>query len=1197
MSLLRRAAQWLAAAIRALLDALFGPPAPPPPGVSLVNVWPVEAWPGSLLTLEGSGFAPDLDGNAVVIGGVPALVVRAAPVQLEVLVGEGATSGPIAVTVGGLTATALHPFALAPWPDVRDGGRDGAPIFFHGPQHGTPAIGKKDQRVLVILAFPTDHVPASQAATRNAEAASFEQARRFWAEASYGRTTFQFEFSAWVALPNPRIFYVWEQGDIDKTREDLLRVTKRHAVLAGTRVFAAQQGLNFSIVDVSNPDNPFEEKVLGPIVVPMHVAVGANYAYVAAGDKGLYVVYVGPPTASVVRQIASTGWLHGVDIAGTTLVAAATRAGLEVYDLSVSDNPVRKSVFNLGGRWATAVRLVGTKAYVGATNNAFHSFDPTLRVIDVSNLAAPFEISGVTVGTTGAWVMGLDVVGTTCVVATDGDGLHVFDVSGAVPVIKGIERSVLRLHSVTLVGTTAYGTGADQGLVIWDVADPANPKLVSTHVGAPGPGYDCYGVAAGGGNAYLSLGGKYLQVVGLGDLAHPTDRGGINLTGTFIFGSNPNLGGLRESLRNAIVYQDLIKHDALHLHALQGLKAITPALDFESFEGFVVVLNGPFGRAQSSNPANITQTSFEGQTIKFQSAKGRLWLATDSSWGRKAHELGHWFLMPDIYTEKYDNGTMLAGDAEHWDLAGEVDDGALFSGAQADHMQLFDGANVARRSWDPGGGSTSESFEIIAHDAAEDGGPRIHLLELNVADGLSYYVEVRQKPGPVIFDANIPAGNPQQGAVLVTRARKAETFINNANERSTMLFGVLDGGQSAVDPPRLLRIECAERLQDRPLVYRVVIHWNEEPPPNPDGTFDLSITPWSTETWESVDVWIDSLRNNAANGTVVYEFHEDGKPDVAKLSGDRPWVKHVNKVHARVHNTGGKSAAQDAKDVWVSLSVTSPPGIGDNGVAPDGTRPRWTTIKTMKLPSVAANSVQDVQFDWTPDVAEHTCLVVAIMPQFGEIEPHNNRAQENVANFDSAGGSSHEPVILDAEVRSPFSVVRKVDLVVRGLPDGWHAVVDHAWTWVEPKGAKPVRVVAWTDLHSPRAHERQQIPDVAFPRVEGWTNFDHIYVPIGGILMPVKANARVEIILEARPGPGGLIVETVLHPGIRDVPIAVEVTNSHGDSQILHGITDTAGRCLVQGPFAVGTYRVQAFSASTRAAAEASSARVTAIVP
>ena len=97
--------------------------------------------------------------------------------------------------------------------------------------------------------------------------------------------------------------------------------------------------------------------------------------------------------------------------------------------------------------------------------------------------------------------------------------------------------------------------------------------------------------------------------------------------------------------------------------------------------------------------------------------------------------------------------------------------------------------------------------------------------------------------------------------------------------------------------------------------------------------------------------------------------------------------------------------------------------------------------------------------------------------------------------------------------------------------------------------------------------------------------------------MPVKANARVEIILEARPGPGGLIVETVLHPGIRDVPIAVEVTNSHGDSQILHGITDTAGRCLVQGPFAVGTYRVQAFSASTRAAAEASSARVTAIVP
>jgi hypothetical protein len=250
----------------------------------------------------------------------------------------------------------------------------------------------------------------------------------------------------------------------------------------------------------------------------------------------------------------------------------------------------------------------------------------------------------------------------------------------------------------------------------------------------------------------------------------------------------------------------------------------------------------------------------------------------------------------------------------------------------------------------------------------------------------------------------------------------------------------------------------------------------------------------------------------------------------------------------------------------------------------------------MKLPNVAANSVQEVKFNWTPDVAAHTCLTVAIMPQFGEIEPHNNKAQENIANFDSPGGSSHEPVILDAEVRSPFSVVRKVDLRVRGLPEGWHAVVDHAWTWVEPKGAKPVRVIAWTDLHSPRAKEHQKIPDVAFPRVEGWTDFDHVYVPIGGILMPVKANARVEIILEARPAPGGLAVESVLHPAIRDVPMAVEVTNSRGESVLLHGVTDVSGRCLVQGPFQSGTYRVQAFSASTRTAAEATSARVTGIV-
>jgi hypothetical protein len=52
----------------------------------------------------------------------------------------------------------------------------------------------------------------------------------------------------------------------------------------------------------------------------------------------------------------------------------------------------------------------------------------------------------------------------------------------------------------------------------------------------------------------------------------------------------------------------------------------------------------------------------------------------------------------------------------------------------------------------------------------------------------------------------------------------------------------------------------------------------------------------------------------------------------------------------------------------------------------------------------------------------------------GEINTDNNFAQENVASFDSDSASSHRPVILEAEVRSPFSVLRKVDLARTQAP-------------------------------------------------------------------------------------------------------------------------------------------------------------------
>ena len=99
-------------------------------------------------------------------------------------------------------------------------------------------------------------------------------------------------------------------------------------------------------------------------------------------------------------------------------------------------------------------------------------------------------------------------------------------------------------------------------------------------------------------------------------------------------------------------------------------------------------------------------------------------------------------------------------------------------------------------------------------------------------------------------------------------------------------------------------------------------------------------------------------------------------------------------------------------------------------------------------------------------------MEVAVFPQNGERNQEDNFAQENVFHFDTPGSSSHEPVILNAMVRSPFSVWRFVDLRVKGLPEGWHARMDRRWVWVPPKGEVPVTAIIWTDKDSPKGKAR-----------------------------------------------------------------------------------------------------------------------------
>ncbi len=234
----------------------------------------------------------------------------------------------------------------------------------------------------------------------------------------------------------------------------------------------------------------------------LDLAVGGNYAYVAAGS-GLDILDITSPTNAIpVSFFPTEGKVLNVAVSGNYAYVADATGGLKIVDVS---NPAVPSLAGaLGAVNVSKIAISGNYAYLGTSNDV-------LQIVDISNPASPSIVGAVS----GCVTYDVVVSGNYAYIASYNDGLNVIDVSNpAAPMIVGNLPTVSYTKNVSVSGSYAY-IGDGLSLKVVDISNPALPTLLGS-ISMPSPSYD---IAVSGNYAYVALYSYGLYVF---DISIPT---------------------------------------------------------------------------------------------------------------------------------------------------------------------------------------------------------------------------------------------------------------------------------------------------------------------------------------------------------------------------------------------------------------------------------------------------------------------------------------------------------------------------------------------------------------------------------------------------------------------------------------------------------------------------------------------------
>jgi hypothetical protein len=301
--------------------------------------------------------------------------------------------------------------------------------------------------------------------------------------------------------------------------------------LSGQHAFVANGQLGLVVYDIADATKP---QRLGQVYAgsAFDVAIAGDLAYVGDYWEALQVLDISnalvPP---VIGSVGTQSRAIDVAVSGSYAYVAGIIVGpntgyLEAVDITDPQNPRVVGTLDTPA-WALRVTTSGDFAYVAAGSHPGNQSVSRLLIVDIGDPQNLRNIGSVEM----PWMVNdMSLAGSYAVVAGS-SRLWMVDVADPEhPTIVGEVATGSYTKSVAVAGHYALAAVDYVGLRVIDIAEPDNPRLVSTLQDVSlAPHQDrVVGVCAVGSYAYI-IGDELLRVVDIADQEHPRVVGRVHV--------------------------------------------------------------------------------------------------------------------------------------------------------------------------------------------------------------------------------------------------------------------------------------------------------------------------------------------------------------------------------------------------------------------------------------------------------------------------------------------------------------------------------------------------------------------------------------------------------------------------------------------------------------------------------------------